>query len=62
MKNQYSKEYLDWVKQADIPPLTNTQHYFAEWLLENKDKLTQIGDLDIIYLKVRKYLKQNIIN
>jgi predicted TPR repeat methyltransferase len=56
-----SQEYLEWVKQADLPLLTNTQHQFAEWLLEeeNAKMLMKIGDLDKIFISVRKHLKNN---
>jgi hypothetical protein len=53
----YSSEFLTFIKQAELPPLTNTQHYFAEWLIRNKDMIMQIGDLEIIFRKIRKWLK-----
>ena len=61
MNNQpvFTEEYLSWIKQADLPPLTNTQHSFAEWLLleENAKIISQIGSLDEIFTSIRKYLK-----
>lgn len=53
------EEYLKWVKQANLPPLTNTEARFAEWLLlkENSDKFGIIGDLDKIFTSVRRYIK-----
>lgn len=56
-----SDEYLEWVKQADLPLLTNTQHQFVEWLLEEKNAkmLMKIGDLNKIFISVRKHLKNN---
>lgn len=55
----YSEKYLEWSKQCDLPPLTNTQHAFAEWLLkdENSKMVAMIGDLDSIFISVRKFLK-----
>lgn len=55
----FSQDYLDWVKQVNLPPLTNTQHKFAEWLLleENAKVISQIGDLDTIFLSVRRFVK-----
>ena len=50
-------KYKGWVKQDNLPPLTNTQHNFAEWLLLNENQINQIGDLEIIFKSVRKYLK-----
>ena len=57
----FSQDYLKWVKQANLNPLTNTQYKFAEWLLleENAKVISQIGDLDIIFISVRRYLKNN---
>ena len=56
----FTSEYLEWVAQANLPSLTNTQHYFAEWLLmeDNAKIIRQIGDLDKIFISVRKYLKK----
>jgi hypothetical protein len=55
----FSQDYLEWVKQANLPPLTNTQHKFAEWLLleENAKVISQIGDLDTIFSSVRRWVK-----
>lgn len=55
----FSQDYLEWVNQANLPPLTNTQHKFAEWLLfeDNAKIIAQIGDLDTIFISVRKWLK-----
>ena len=57
VSGSFSAEYLAFIKQAELPPLTNTQHYFAEWLIKNEDRITQIGDLEIIFIKVRRWLK-----
>lgn len=57
VSGSFSAEYLDFIKQAELPPLTNTQHYFAEWLIKNAEIITQIGDLEIIFVKVRRWLK-----
>lgn len=58
-KPMFSEAYLKWVKQANLPPLTNTQHRFAEWLLQedNAKVISQIGDLDTIFLSVRRFVK-----
>jgi hypothetical protein len=55
----FSEDYLKWVKQANLPPLTNTQHKFAEWLLEegNSKVIAQIGDLDSVFTSVRRWVK-----
>lgn len=59
--NAYSERYLEWVKQCKLPLLTNTQRKFAEWLLEedNSKVIAQIGDLDSIFISVRKFIKNN---
>lgn len=55
----FSQDYLEWVKQANLPPLTNTQHKFAEWLLQedNRKVISQIGGLDEIFISVREWVK-----
>jgi len=55
----FSQDYLEWVKQANLPPLTNTQHKFAEWLLQedNRKVISQIGGFDEIFISVRKWVK-----
>ena len=60
----FSQDYLEWVKQANLPPLTNTQHRFAEWLLleDNVKIISQIGELDIVFASVRKWLKNNAMS
>ena len=54
----FSEKYKEWVKQAELEPLTNTQQKFAEWLLleENSKQIIQIGNLDIIFKSIRQYL------
>lgn len=52
------KLYQAWVQQAKLPPLTNNQAKFAEWLLDNEDKVAMIGDMESIFKSVRKYLRQ----
>ena len=64
-----SKEYLEWINSERIEgkrvgdenffPLTNTQHRFAEWLLEhdNAKMIMQIGSLKDIFISVREHLK-----
>jgi len=58
----FSSQYLKWVAQSNFPPLTNTQHKFVEWLLlkENAKVITQIGNLDTIFVSVRKWAKENM--
>lgn len=56
----FSEEYKKWLQQSEIKNLTNTQHRFAEWLLQEdiSKAITQIGDLDAIFISVRQYLKR----
>jgi hypothetical protein len=58
--NVFSEEYLEWVKQCNLLPLTNTQHEFAEFLLlkENRKMMSSFADLDSIFCAIRKYLKR----
>lgn len=51
----FSPEYLDWVKQADLPPLTNSQHKFAEYLLKEK----YLGNITDVFLSIRKWQIKN---
>lgn len=55
----FSNEYKEWVKQSNLPPLTNSQCQFASWLLDesNRKIIGQIGDLDKVFSSVRKFLK-----
>ena len=56
---QYTKEFLEFAKATDLPPMTNTQAKFAEWLLrpENAAQLEKIGDLESVFKAVRRYIK-----
>ena len=60
MSDMFSEKYKKWVEQANLEPLTNTQHKFAEWLLleENSKQISQIGNLDIIFKSIRQFLKK----
>jgi len=54
-----TEEYLKWVKQANLEPLTGNQYDFAEWLLkpENSKEIIRIGDMETIFKSIRNYLK-----
>jgi hypothetical protein len=58
-QSQYTKEYLEFAKATDLPPLTNTQAKFAQWLLlpENAAQLEKIGDLESVFKAVRCHVK-----
>jgi hypothetical protein len=58
-RGQYTKEYLEFAKATDLPPLTNTQAKFAQWLLlpENAAQLEKIGDLESVFKAVRRHIK-----
>jgi hypothetical protein len=58
-QSQYTKEYLEFAKATDLPPLTNTQAKFAQWLLlpENVAQLEKIGDLESVFKAVRRHIK-----
>lgn len=53
-KPMFSKEYLNWVKQAHLEPLTNNQVRIAEWLLESK-QMDTVGEFSDIFKSVKKY-------
>jgi len=52
-------KFLEWDKKGKHEPFTRVQSLFVNWLLEEPqiNKLRQIGDLDIVFTKVRRYLK-----
>jgi hypothetical protein len=55
----FSDEFKNFMKSDHkLKPLTNTQHRFAEWLIENKKMVSQIGSLTNVFIAVRKYLKR----
>lgn len=58
-QSQYSKEYLEFSKTTKLPPMTNTQVKFAQWLLlpESTAQLEKIGDLESVFKAVRRYIK-----
>lgn len=58
-KDTISKDFISFINQANLPPLTNNQLGFAEWLLlpDNQKMISKIGDLDSIFIVVRKYVK-----
>lgn len=62
-RTKFSPEYMDYVKWAKgqnkaTLELTNSQHDFAEWLLENKETVGQIGNMEAVFISIRDYLRQ----
>lgn len=57
LNKTYSIEYLKWRKQSNLPSLTNTQYRFVEFLFNNKEHIPHIGNVEIIFKSIRKYLK-----
>ena len=55
----YSKEYLQWVKDTKQKNLTNNQHKFAEFLLENHKMISMIGSYTKIFISIRDWVKNN---
>lgn len=51
----YSEDYLEFIKWANLPPVTSLQHEFAEWLIENRSIACQMGDLETIFYKMRQW-------
>lgn len=63
MKNTFpSIEYLKWVRQANLPPLTNSQARMAEFLLSDPEVVGKVGDLETIFKSIQKYLKNERTN
>lgn len=59
MTELQEQDYLEWVKQAELPPMTRTQFVFAQWLFTNREHINKIGNLDTIFTSVRQYVKSN---
>jgi hypothetical protein len=59
LDKDFDEDYLNWVHQSGLPPLTRTQWKFAQWLLEEENVkiISQIGGLDDIFISVRQYVK-----
>ena len=58
--NEMYMEWIDWSKKnvnQELPLLTNTQVRFAMFLFENKEMVSKIGNLDLVYKSIRKFLK-----
>jgi hypothetical protein len=63
LKGEFSEMYMKYASSVHAPQdkLTNTQHRFAEYLLteEGIKILGSVGELDSIYLSIRKFIKTN---
>jgi len=63
-RTDYSEDYLSWVKSEkdkkkdEFKPLTGSQHVFAEWLFKNKHTISQIGDVERIFMEIREFTKK----
>lgn len=59
MAGFYSEEWLQFVMEINpVKPYTNSQHEFGEWLLENKDNVNRIGDMERVFMDMRKFLRK----
>lgn len=59
LQSMFSKEYLEWVKGCNLPPLTNSQCMFAEFLLQNWDVVGRIGGYEDVFVSVRRFIQDN---
>lgn len=63
-RTTYSEEYLAWVKserekkKEQFKSLTSSQHVFAEWCFKNSVIISQLGNIEDIFISIRQYLKQ----
>lgn len=63
LPGESSKDYHEWIKSKDFKkvmgdkPLTNAQHRFAEWLFLHKEEITTIGDMEPVFISIRRFLK-----
>lgn len=51
-------QYKEWVKASNLPPMTGTQAEFAKWLIDNRDQLDKIGDLQPIFESIYSWVKK----
>lgn len=52
----FLKSYKE--KNKNFKGFTRTQYNFIMWLIENKEQVSQLGDLDNLFKSVRWFLKQ----
>ena len=57
--NTITHKYLEWVSNAKLPPLTNAQHRFAEFLLSEEvaGEISKSGGLGAVFESVRAHLR-----
>jgi len=59
---EYSEEEINemqekWVAYTQMKPLTGNQHKFMRFLLEYQDEISQIGDLESVFIDLQRFLK-----
>lgn len=57
IETNYSPKYLKWVKDNGQKNLTSAQHIFAEWCFMNEKIISQIGNIEDVFIKINHYLK-----
>lgn len=55
----FSKQYLKLVKDVEVKNLTNSQHRFVEFLLNNHEIVGQIGTYQQLFEDTRQWIKDN---
>ena len=59
-----SDQYMQWIKwmrdnEKSLIPLTNSQHRFVEFLLENDNITKQVGSFIHLFTDVRDFIREN---
>ena len=54
----FSKRYLEFAQRNPGLKLTNNQHQFAEFLIKNKNEVTNIGNMEFVFKIISQDLKQ----
>lgn len=56
------KKFIMYYKEKykDSEGFTRTQYGFIQFLLKNKDTITQLGDLDSLFIETRYFLKNKL--
>lgn len=54
----YSKQYLKFAKKVDSIPYTRSQRCFAEYILTIKKEISVMGNMEQVFIDVRKYLRK----
>lgn len=58
-EKELKEGYIKYRQERDLKPMTNSQNRFLEFLIENLDRIPNIGDMDSIFLSFRRFMRDN---